>query len=150
MAKNVLGKIPILSYWMKKIDCIFLDRKNLRDGVRMVLKAIENINNGISMWVFPEGTRCKSKDPVDMLEFKAGAFKIAEKTNCYILPITFKNTEKVYENQAPIIRQADVYINIGKPYKMSELDENVKNNIAEYSQSIMKKLLMEDAKWQTL
>ena len=143
VAKKELEKIPLLSYWMKKINCVFLDRYDLRDGVRMVVDCIKNINDGISMWIFPEGTRCKSKNPEDLLEFKSGAFKVAEKTNCYILPIAFKNTEYVFENQSPFVKATKIYINIGKAYKISELNEDEKKDIGYYNQRIVKNLIRE-------
>ncbi len=31
------------------------------------------------MWIFPEGTRNKSEDPADLMEFREGSLKIAEK-----------------------------------------------------------------------
>lgn len=148
VAKDSLGKIPIMHYWMKRIDCLFLNRNDLRDGVRMVLDAIKKINSGVSIWLFPEGTRCKSKNPLELLEFKQGAFKIPEKTNCYILPIAFRNTENVFENQKPIIKSSDIYINIGVPYKISELKDEEKTNIATYSQEVIRNLLAEEKKWQ--
>lgn len=143
VAKKELEKIPLLSYWMKKINCVFLDRYDLRDGVRMVVDCIKNINDGISMWIFPEGTRCKSKNPEDLLEFKSGAFKVAEKTNCYILPIAFKNTEYVFENQSPFVKATKIFINIGKAYKISELNEDEKKDIGYYNQRIVKNLIRE-------
>ena len=143
VAKKSLENIPILSYWMKRINCIFLDRHDIRDGVKMVLNAIEKIKSGVSIWIFPEGTRCKSKNPTDLLEFKSGAFKIPEKADCYILPVAFKNTECVYENQAPFIKAADIYINIGKPYKISELNDEDKLDLGKYNQEIIRKLIME-------
>ena len=150
VSKDDLKKVPLLYFWMKRINCLFLNRKDLRDGLKMVLDAINNINNGISMWIFPEGTRCKSKNPLDMLEFKQGTFKIPEKADCYILPISFRNTEMVFENQFPRVKSARVYINIGVPYKISELTENNKKNIAAYSQEVVKNLLVEEKKWQTM
>lgn len=150
IAKDSLKKVPIINYWMKRIDCLFLNRKDLRDGVKMVIDAISNINNGISMWVFPEGTRNKNENPLELLEFKQGTFKIPEKTNCYILPISFRNTEKAFENQKPCVRATDIYINIGVPYKISELTKDEQTNIATYSQEVMRNLLAEEKKWQML
>lgn len=143
VAKKELGDIPVLSYWMKNIKCVFLDRKDIRSGVKMVVDCINNINNGISMWVFPEGTRCNSKNPEDLLEFKAGAFKIAEKTDCYVLPIAFKNTDNVFENQKPIVKATKIYINIGKAYKISELSEEDKSDLGTYNQNIVRNLIRE-------
>lgn len=150
VAKDNLGKIPVLSYWMKKIHCVFLDRNNLRDGVRMILNSIQNINDGISMWVFPEGTRSKREDPTELLEFKAGAFKIAEKTDSYILPVAFRNTEKVFENQKPFLKPADIYIYVGEPIKYSSIEETNRNDIGNYYQNIIKNLLLEDKQWQRI
>ena len=33
------------------------------------------------MGIYPEGTRCKSEDPAELLEFHAGSFKIAQKAD---------------------------------------------------------------------
>ncbi len=150
VSKDSLKKLPIVHYWMKRINCLFLNRNDLRDGVKMVIDAINNINNGISMWVFPEGTRCKNENPLELLEFKQGAFKIPEKTNCYILPISFRNTEKVFEKQIPRVKATDIYINIGVPYKMSELLDENRSNIATYSQEVIRNLLAEEKTWQML
>ena len=150
IAKDSFKKVPIMHYWMKRIDCLFLNRNDIRDGLKMVLDAINNINNGISMWVFPEGTRNKNENPLDLLEFKQGTFKIPEKANCYILPISFRNTENAFENHWPMIKATDIYINIGVPYKISELSNEEQINIAVYSQEVIRNLLAEEKKWQIM
>ena len=45
VAKEEMRRVPVIQYWMKKINCIFLNRKNLRDGMMMVMTCIENIKN---------------------------------------------------------------------------------------------------------
>lgn len=141
VAKDYFLNVPILNYWMKKIGCLFLDRKDIRAGVQMIINAINNIKNGTSMWIFPEGTRNKNINPSDLLEYKGGAFKIAEKSNAYILPMAFYGTECVFEQQKPFIKAVDIYVNIGKKFKISELNENEKNLLPEYCMEITKKLI---------
>ena len=119
------SKIPIFSFWMKKINCIFLDRNDLRSGFNMILKSVEYIKKGISIFIFPEGTRNKNDSPYDLLEFKDGSFKIAEKTNCLIQPIAFLNTDKIFKNTKVI-----VYVIIGKTVKYDEC--NNYKSIGEY------------------
>lgn len=143
VAKDTLRKVPILGYWMKKIHCLFLDRKNLRSGAMMVVDAIKLIENGISIWLFPEGTRNKNHAPEDLLPFKAGAFKIPEKTNCYILPMAIINSENVFEKHLPRITSGDVYIGFGKPYKIENLSNTEKQKIDEYSQNIIRELILD-------
>lgn len=143
VAKNSLEKVPIIGFWMKKINCIFLDRKNLRSGAKMIIDAVNLIEKGISVWIFPEGTRNKNEDPEDLLPFKPGAFKIPDKTNCYILPMAIVNSELVFEKQFPIIKSATIYINFGRPYKMSELSKEDVYNIDEYNMTLFRKLIKE-------
>lgn len=143
VAKDSLKKIPILSYWMKNIDCIFLNRNDLRSGMQMILDSIKLLESGTSVWIFPEGTRNKNVNPTDLLEFKQGLFKIPTKTDSYILPLAILNSENVFEKQFPRVKSANIYINIGKPYKMSDLNEEDKQNIGEYSKNVMKELLNE-------
>lgn len=142
VAKDYFEKIPFLSYWMKKIDCLFLDRKDLRSGAMMVVNAIKKLQEGTSMWLCPEGTRNKTPDSVLLLDFKGGAFKIPEKTGAPILPIAFYNTEKVLESQKPLIRSADVYVKIGKMYRISDLSESDRLDVGLYSQNLIKNMLL--------
>ncbi len=54
IAKDNLEKIPLLRVWMRRLHCLFLDRTNPRDGLRVILAAIDDIKRGISIFVFPE------------------------------------------------------------------------------------------------
>ena len=42
-------KIPLLSNWMKNLHCLFLDRSDLKAGMKTILAAIEEIKNGVSI-----------------------------------------------------------------------------------------------------
>lgn len=143
VAKVEFLHVPIMSYWMKRLGCFFLDRKDLRSGVTMVVDSINKLKNGTSIWIFPEGTRNKNENSLELLEFKAGAFKIAEKSNCKILPIAFYGTEKIFENNKPYIEKGDVYINIGKSYRMSDLSDDERQDIGNYNRNLILKLLKE-------
>lgn len=75
VAKKEALHYPILRTWMKYLHCVFIDRENPREAVKALNETAENIKNGYSMVIFPEGTRSRS-DTVG--EFKHGAFKIAK------------------------------------------------------------------------
>ena len=83
IAKKEMEKVPLLSTWMKRLHCLFLDRKDLKQGLKTILTAIEKIKSGISICIFPEGTRNKNEDELDMLPFHEGSFKVAVKANCH-------------------------------------------------------------------
>ena len=48
VSKIEVKKVPILRRWMQFNRCVFLDRKNPREGLKAILEGIENINNGTS------------------------------------------------------------------------------------------------------
>lgn len=84
VAKDNMEKVPLLRVWMRRLHCLFINRENVKEALKTILAGIDNIKNGISMCIFPEGTRNKSDE--QMLPFKEGSFKMAEKTGCPIIP----------------------------------------------------------------
>ena len=43
VAKKDMEKIPLLSSWMKLVNCLFLDRVNLKEGLKTILAGIEQV-----------------------------------------------------------------------------------------------------------
>lgn len=95
IAKIEILKVPILSQWMKLMQCTFLDRKDMRQSVRAMREAVETVKKGYSLVIFPEGTRSKG-GPV--AEFKAGSFKLAIKAGVPIVPITIDGSWRIFEH----------------------------------------------------
>ena len=118
VAKQELGRVPFLHRAMVMVHCVFLDRKDLRGGLKSILAATENVKNGISMWICPEGTRNHTDE---LLPFKEGSFKIAEKTGCPVVPVTFIHTDDIFENHFPYVRPTHVTVRIGEPIQVAEM-----------------------------
>lgn len=144
VAKKEMEKIPLLSVWMKYLYCLFLDRTNARAGLKTILTAIDQIKDGISIWIFPEGTRNKGEE-LSMLDFKDGAFKIATKTGCAIVPVSINNMADVFEAHMPFIRKTHVIIEYGKPIYPNELDAETKKHIGDYVQNIIQETINKNA-----
>ena len=123
VAKKEMEKIPLLSSWMRLISCLFLDRQNVKEGLKTILAAIDMVKNGTSVWIFPEGTRSQTEE---MLEFKEGSMKIAEKSGCAIIPVAFKGTDDVFEKHVPFIRPANIQIQFGEPIYPKQLSREEK------------------------
>ena len=112
VAKQEVGKVPLLAYWMRRLHCQFLDRDSAKEGLRSIVAATENVQNGISMWICPEGPRAHGET---LLPFKEGSFRIALRSDAPIIPVTFVNTDDIYELHRPFIRPAKVKIHFGEP-----------------------------------
>ena len=80
-----------------------------------------------------------------MLPFKDGAFKIATRTNCAIVPISMNNTSAIFENQLPKIRKAHVVIEYGKPIYPNDLEKDQKRHIGPYVQDIIQSTIRKNA-----
>lgn len=120
IAKKEMNRYPLLRVWMRYIHCLFLDRKDIRQGMQVILTGVEKIKSGISIFVFPEGTRNKSDD--EFLPFKAGSLKIAEKSGCPIIPVAINHSDDIFEKHLPKIYKTTVVIEFGQPIYPSSLD----------------------------
>ena len=121
VAKKSMEKIPFVAWWMKLIACLFLDRENAREGLKTIKDAIEQIKNGTSVFIFPEGTRNRNADADIPMEFKEGSLKIAQKAKCRIVPVVIKDTERIFEAQKPLIKACKVRIKFLKPFYTEEI-----------------------------
>ena len=119
IAKKELEKVPFLSWIMRFVNCIFLDRKDPRNGLKAVLSAADMIKSGISVFLFPEGTRSKTGK---MGEFKDGGFKIATKSKAPVVPVGITGTNDILENHFPFIKSGKVIVSFGKPIYTTDMD----------------------------
>ena len=130
ISKIEVEKVPLLRNWMRHLHCLFLDRKDIKQGLQTILAGIEKLKSGISICIFPEGTRNKEKDT--FLPFHGGSFKLAEKSGCPIIPIALNNVADIFEDHSPKIKKTKVVIEYGKPIYPSQLDKETKKNLAVY------------------
>ncbi len=144
IAKIEIAKVPLLSTWMRFLHCLFLDRQDIKQGLKTILSAIDLIKNGISVFIFPEGTRCTDAEQTKLLPFHEGSFKVATKTDCLIVPVALTNTSKVFEDHIPFIRRTDIVLEYGKPFRPSELSKEQKKVIGSYTGNIIKEMLQKN------
>lgn len=144
VSKDSMEKVPLLSTWMKYLYCLFLNREDPREGLKTILQAIEYVKQGISICIFPEGTRNDGEE-LSMLPFKGGALKIATKTGCPIIPISMNNTAEIFENHFPKIKKTHVVIEYGKPIYPKELNKEDLRHIDEYCQNIIEETIKKNA-----
>lgn len=130
ISKIEVERIPLLRNWMRNLHCLFLDRQDIKQGLKTILTGIEKLKSGISICIFPEGTRNKEKDT--FLPFHGGSFKLAEKSGCPIIPIALNNVADIFEDHSPKIKKTKVVIEYGKPIYPNQLDKEIKKNLAGY------------------
>lgn len=144
IAKKEMERYPLLSNWMKNVNCLFLDRNDMKAGLRTILSGIESVKQGISIWIFPEGTRNRSEDILDMLTFKEGSIKIAEKSGCPVVPVALTGTAEIFEKQFPRMKSSQVTIEFGQPFLVGELEQDQKKFTGMYTQQLIKEMLLKE------
>lgn len=144
IAKKEIEKVPFLRNWMRNLHCLFLDRNDIKQGLKVILEAVDLVKKGISITIFPEGTRCKEPDTI--LPFHAGSFKIAEKGDVPIIPMSIVNSAALWEDHMPTMKKATVIIEYCEPIYIKDLAKEDKKNIANYVSNIIMERYMENKK----
>jgi len=141
VAKKEMRRYPFLADWMVNVNCLFLDRKNIKEGLKAILEGIEKIKRGVSIWIFPEGTRNRNEDIRELLPFKEGSLKIAEKSGCPVVPVAITGTAEVFEKHIPFIRPSHVTIQFGTPFIIKELPAEDRKFVGAYTRKIIIEML---------
>ena len=135
IAKKELKSWPIINFWMKNIQCVFMDRDNMRKSAEAIVEGINILKSGHSIVIFPEGTRSKG-GPTH--KFKAGSFKLATKSKVPIIPITINGSYKLLEaNGGGKIKSADVELIIHAPIETSKLSKEELASLHETVENII-------------
>ena len=112
MMKKELGRIPFVGWACYMAGCIFIDRSSRESGMNSIRKAESKLKNGMSVVIFPEGTRTPDGK---MGKFKRGAFLISEELGLPILPVTIDGNYDVMSRHAKSVTWHPVHMTVHKP-----------------------------------
>jgi 1-acyl-sn-glycerol-3-phosphate acyltransferase len=139
IAKKEIKKIPLVSGWLNETHVVYIDRSNLKEGIKAINEGVENLKKGYSMVIFPEGTRSLSSE---IGEFKKGSLKLALKAEVPIVPITINGTYRVLE-VGDKVRGNEISIVFHKPIYPDKLSKEEQKDITEIVHSVIKQGLQE-------
>ncbi len=109
-----------------------IDRENMRQGVKTIMQAAELAKNGTSIFIFPEGTRNKSGDETNLAPFHDGSFKVSQRGKVPIVPVTFNNSESIFEKHIPKIISSKVVVEFGDPVNWDDMDKATQKHVGEH------------------
>ena len=92
IAKKELKNMPILGQILEAAGTIFVDREDKEKAIEAMQPAVDSLKEGISVVIFPEGTRSYS---YSLGKFKKGAFHLAMQAGVPLVPIILKNAHDV-------------------------------------------------------
>lgn len=117
MMKKSLEKIPFVGFACRRSGQIFVDNSSPVAVRQTMAEARERLKGGMSLVVFPEGTRSRNGK---MLKFKKGAYQLATQFGLPIVPITIDGAYDVLPKDAKLPRWGHIKITIHKPVPVAE------------------------------
>ncbi|MDR2842319.1 MAG: 1-acyl-sn-glycerol-3-phosphate acyltransferase [Spirochaetaceae bacterium] len=138
ITKKEILLVPMINVWVWILGGIFLDRKNPRKALVTIKKCTKKLKNGVSMAVFPEGTRSKGRG---ILPFKSGPFKMAIDSDSTIIPVAITGGYDVFEKTG-LIQSSIVYVSFGDPIQTKTFtDEHKRQAICDRTQATITEML---------
>ena len=141
VAKKEMLKIPLLRTWMQRVNCLFLDRVDIKEGLKTILEGIEKGKSGVSIWIFPEGTRNENQELTGLLPFHEGSLKIAQKSGCPVIPVAITGTAEIFEQHLPFVKPSHVCIRYGTPIYIKELPAEERKFPGAYTRDVIAGML---------
>ena len=141
VAKYEMIHVPLLKQWMELVNCLFLNRQDIKQGLKTIIKGIDQVKSGVSVWICPEGGRNMNPDVTNVKEFKEGSLKIAEKGKVPVVPVAIYGTYEIWEEHLPYMRKSKVIIEYGKPIVIDELPDAEKKKLGAYTRSKIVEML---------
>lgn len=122
LAKKELFYVPFMGWAMACAGYVPVDRSSHDSGRKAVRRIVELLKKGLSVLLFPEGTRSPDGK---IHAFKLGAFKIARESRVEILPVVVDGTGTALPKKSLFLRKRSTFVvSIGRPVSLDNLSEH--------------------------
>lgn len=133
VGKIELQKMPMVPNAFKAIEGEYIDREDLRQSLKMMLRVEEDLKQGNKSWmIFPEGTRIRDQ-LLPVQPFHPGSFRPAMKAGVPIVPAAIYGTFRILKSK-PQFKKYPVLISILKPLLPEFYDKMPSSDVAELTQ----------------
>lgn len=112
LAKQELFRIPVFAQGMRAVGMIPIDRGNSTKARKSLDKAVEEIKKGVSVIIFPEGTRTKDGN---IQPFKKGGFVLAIKGGIPIAPMVLTGAREIMQKKDLHLHKGTIQIEFLDP-----------------------------------
>jgi len=112
LAKEELFRVPFLGGAMRRAGYIPLDRRDGRQALRSIEEAARRIRDGVSVVIFPEGTRTHDGT---LLPFKKGGFILASRAAVPVVPFTINGGRAINPRDQLALYPGDIRVTFAEP-----------------------------------
>lgn len=136
LAKMELFHIPLFGYSMARVGYIGIDRSNRKAAYKSLQEAAQKIAQGVSVVVFPEGTRSPNGQ---IKPFKAGGFYLAIRSGRPIVPVVICGSHHVMPKGMIRVSPGRIVLSINPPIETTPYNNSSKEILMESLRSTMKR-----------
>ena len=112
LAKKELFSIPFFGWTMAAVGYISIDRGGTRDTVEAMNEAAQKIRDGMSVVIFPEGSRSPDGS---IQPFKKGGFTLAIKSKVPIVPVAISGSRAIMPKDKLTATSGEIRILVAHP-----------------------------------
>jgi 1-acyl-sn-glycerol-3-phosphate acyltransferase len=113
VAKRELADIPVFGWALRSAGHIVVDRADPEQAIATLRAAKAEMGTGISVMIFPEGTR--EDDGQELLPLKKGGFVLAMETGTPIVPIAVRGSAAILPRDSWQIQSGVIDVVVGEP-----------------------------------
>ena len=134
LAKAELFKIPVFGRAMRGAGYVKIDRFNQESAFESINEAAEKMKNGVSIMIFPEGTRSKDGS---IKPFKKGGFVMAIDSGVPIVPVILRGTWSIMAKSSLRINYGGVEMEIAKPIETTGYSRETKEELMQKVRTVI-------------
>lgn len=134
LAKQELFRIPVFGPAMARAGYVSIDRSNRRSAHKSLSEAARKISQGVSVVVFPEGSRSPQGK---IMPFKPGGFHLAMRAGRPIVPVVIRGTHDIMPKGSLRISPGHVVVSINAPIETASYAKGDKNLLMERVRFVM-------------
>ncbi|MFQ5416674.1 MAG: lysophospholipid acyltransferase family protein [Myxococcota bacterium] len=112
VAKRELTRIPFFGWGLVAAGHVIVDRGNTEASVRSLRRAAERVRSGVTVIIFPEGTRSRTGE---LRRFRSGGFHLAMEAGVAILPATVSGSQRINQAHSLRVEPGRMHVTYGEP-----------------------------------
>lgn len=117
VAKRELTRVPFFGWALRIAKHVVIDRSDHDQAVRSLSAARSQMLDGISVVIFPEGTRAVAGQ--ELLPLKKGGFMLALETGFPIVPVCVRGSLSILPRGSWRVRRGTMDIVVGEPIEVA-------------------------------
>jgi len=140
LAKRSLFQIPFFGWGMKALGYVPVEREDPKEGLKSLLLCVEKLKQGISLVIFPEGTRSPDGR---LLPFKSAGFMVPIKAGVPVVPVVIKGTREILPKGRLwfSFKRKEVQVFVGSPIETQGYSLKQRKELSDLVRAQMERLL---------